>query len=167
MSAINPASFASPSIGLQAPSGIGPGAVGVSRNTQSERRPQPAEQQQASYGPQTGRGYQGAYTQPFSSNLDRPSMPPTAFQPSGYTYGYSPFAAAPRNMAVAPSFMAVDPFAPFQVPTEYQGLSPNRFPSPHGASPGHESGEFGRSAGIASPNDNWVNAFQGLSMGSR
>jgi len=35
MSAINPASFASPSLGLQAPSGIGPGAVGVSRTTPS------------------------------------------------------------------------------------------------------------------------------------
>jgi hypothetical protein len=41
MSAINPASFASPSLGLQAPSGIGPGAVGVSRAAQSERRPSP------------------------------------------------------------------------------------------------------------------------------
>ncbi|KUJ18238.1 uncharacterized protein LY89DRAFT_43029 [Mollisia scopiformis] len=166
MSAINPASFASPSLGLQAPSGIGPGAVGVSRSTQSERRPQPADQQ-ATYGvSQAGRGYQNAYTQPFSSNLDRPSMPPTAFQPSAYTYGYSPFATAPRNMGVNPSgFVAMDPFAAFQVPAEYQGL-PGRFPSPHGTTPGHESGEFGRSGGIT-PNDNWVASFQGLSMGSR
>src|ERR1700709_2852474 len=52
MSAINPASFASPSLGLQAPSGIGPGAVGGNRTTQTERRPQPTEQQQQqqSYG---------------------------------------------------------------------------------------------------------------------
>lgn len=163
MSAINPASFASPSLGLQAPSGIGPGAVGVNRNTQSERR-QPAEQQ-SSYGlPQAGRGYQGGYTQPFTSNLDRVSMPPTAFQPSGYTYGYSPFAAAPRNLGVNPSFVAMDPFAAFQVPTEYQGL-PGRYPSPHGANTG-ETSEFGR-PGIATPNETWVNSFQGLSMGSR
>lgn len=55
MSAINPASFASPTLGLQAPSGIGPGAVGVGRGSGAtaagaagERRPNPqaAEQQQ-------------------------------------------------------------------------------------------------------------------------
>jgi cell fate regulator YaaT (PSP1 superfamily) len=167
MSAINPASFASPSLGLQAPSGIGPGAVGVNRSTQSERRPQPAEQQ-PSYGiPQAGRGYQqNVYTQPFGSNLDRPSMPPTVFQPSGYTYGYSPFAAAPRNMGVSPSgYVPMDPFAAFQ-PSEYQSL-PGRFPSPHGATPGHETGEFGRPGGLTAPNDGWINSFQGLSMNSR
>lgn len=167
MSAINPASFASPSLGLQAPSGIGPGAVGVNRSTQSERRPQPAEQQ-PSYGlPQAGRGYpQSVYQQSFGSNLDRPSMPPTVFQPSGYTYGYSPFAAAPRNMGLSSSgYVPMDPFAAFQPTAEYQGL-PNRFPSPHGANPGHENGEFGRSGGL-SPNDGWINSFQGLSMNSR
>jgi hypothetical protein len=165
MSAINPASFASPSLGLQAPSGIGPGAVGVGRSTQSERR-QPAEQS-SSYGlPQAGRGYQGVYTQSFSSNLDRVSMPPTAFQPSGYTYGYSPFATAPRNMGVNANYVAMDPFAAFQVPAEYQGL-PGRFPSPHGATTGHEANEFGRPGGIATPNETWINSFQGLSMGSR
>lgn len=167
MSAINPASFASPSLGLQAPSGIGPGAVGVSRSTQSERRPQPAEQQPPYGLPQAGRGYpQSVYQQPFGSNLDRPSMPPTVFQPSGYTYGYSPFAAPPRNMGVSPSgYVPMDPFAAFQ-PTEYQGL-PGRFPSPHGATPGHETGDFGRSGGLAAPNDSWINSFQGLSMNSR
>ncbi|PMD45056.1 PSP1-domain-containing protein [Hyaloscypha variabilis F] len=166
MSAINPASFASPSLGLQAPSGIGPGAVGVSRASQSERRPQPAEQ--ASYGlPQAGRGYQGVFAQPFTSSLDRAAMPPTAFQPTGYTYGYSPFAAAPRNVAVSPTgFVPMDPFGGFPAPTEYQGL-PARFPSPHGNAPAHDVNEFGRNSNGLQPNENWISSFQSLSMNTR
>jgi hypothetical protein len=167
MSAINPASFASPSLGLQAPSGIGPGAVGVSRTTQSERRPQPAEQ--ASYGvPQAGRGYQGVFAQPFTSSLDRGAMPPAAFQPTGYTYGYSPFAAAPRNVAASPSgFVPMDPFGGFPAPPDYQGL-PARFPSPHGTTPTHDSNEFGRNSnGLQTPNEAWISNFQGLSMNTR
>jgi hypothetical protein len=169
MSAINPASFASPSLGLQAPSGIGPGAVGVSRTAQSERRPQPAEQ--PSYGlPQAGRGYQGVFSQPFTSSLDRAAMPPTAFQSTGYTYGYSPF-AAPRNVAVSPSglnagFIGMDPFGGFPAPTEYQGL-PARFPSPHGTTPTHDGNDFSRNSNGLQTNEAWISNFQGLSMNTR
>jgi hypothetical protein len=169
MSAINPASFASPSLGLQAPSGIGPGAVGVSRPTQSERRPPP---EQPSYGPppSAGRGYQGVFAQPFTSALDRQIMPPTAFQPSGYTYGYSPFASAPRNVAVSPSGYVpgmIDPFAGFTPTADYQGLPP-RFPSPHSSTPNHEGNEYSRqSSGIPTPSADWISSFQGLSMNSR
>lgn len=166
MSAINPASFASPSLGLQAPSGIGPGAVGanIARNNQSERRaPQP---EQAPYAaPQTSRGYQGVFAQPFSSALDRGTMPPTAFQPSGYTYGYSPFGAtAPRNVGVAPAYAPLDTFGAFQATTDYQGLEA-RYPSPHGATPTHDGAEYARqSNGIPAPNEAWINNFQSLSM---
>jgi hypothetical protein len=166
MSAINPASFASPSLGLQAPSGIGPGAVGVSRPTQSDRRPQQAEH--PSYGvPQAGRGYQGVFAQPFTSSLERGTMAPTTFQPSGYTYGYSPFTAAPRNVAVSPSgFVPMDPFGGFPAPADYQGMPP-RFPSPHGTAPTHDN-EYGRgSNGIPTPNETWISSFQGLSMNTR
>ncbi|KKY38056.1 putative psp1 domain-containing protein [Diaporthe ampelina] len=45
MSAINPASFASPSLGLQTPSGIGPGAVGVGRGGSSDRRQNQQQEQ--------------------------------------------------------------------------------------------------------------------------
>lgn len=168
MSAINPASFASPSLGLQAPSGIGPGAVGVSRPAQSERRPPP---EQPSYGlPPAGRGaYQGVFAQPFTSALDRQPMPPTAFQPSGYTYGYSPFAAAPRNVGVSPTAFVpgmMDPFAGFTPTADYQGL-PARFPSPHGSTP-NDSSEYGRqSSGMGTPNADWISSFQGLSMNTR
>jgi hypothetical protein len=167
MSAINPASFASPSLGLQAPSGIGPGAVGVSRSTQSERRPQQPDA--SSYGaPQAGRGYQGSFAQPFTSGLDRSAMPPTAFQPSGYTYGYSPFGAAPRNVAVSPGgYVPMDPFAAFPAPTDYQGL-PARFPSPHAATSTHEAGDYVRPGnGMSTPSENWISSFQGLSMNTR
>lgn len=163
MSAINPASFASPSLGLQAPSGIGPGAVGVSRVAQSERRPQPVEQ--VSYNvPQANRGYQNVFAQPFTSTLDRSVMPPSAFQPSGYTYGYSPFGAAPRNAAMSPSGFGIDQFAGYPAPTDYQGL-PNRFPSPHGTAAPHD--EFGRNSTGIPANEAWINSFQGLSMNTR
>lgn len=160
MSAINPASFASPSLGLQAPSGIGPGAVGVSRNTQTERRaPQP--EQPAYAAPQAGRGYQGAFAQSYTSALDRTAMPPTTFQPSGYTYGYSQFAAAPRNVGLGPSgYGPVDTFGAFAASADYQG----RYPSPHGTTPTLD-GDYGRqSNGLPTPNEAWINNFQGLSM---
>jgi hypothetical protein len=165
MSAINPASFASPSLGLQAPSGIGPGAVNVSRPTQSERRLQPAEQ--ASYSvPQAGRGYQNVFAQPFTSSLDRALMPPTAFQPSGYTYGYSPFNAAPRNTAMAQSGFGMDQFAGFPAPTDYQS-HPARFPSPHGTGATHDVNEFARNPTSIAANEAWINSFHGLSMNTR
>jgi len=164
MSAINPASFASPSLGLQAPSGIGPGAVGVSRTTQS--RPQPAEQTSYSV-PQAGRGYQNVFAQPFTAAADR-SMPPTAFQPSGYTYCYTPFNAAPRNAAMAPSAFGLEQFTGFPAPApqDYQGM-PARFPSPHGANAIHDVNEFGRNAPALPSSDGWMNNFQGLSLNTR
>ena len=165
MSAINPASFASPSLGLQAPSGIGPGAVGVTRNAQPERRPQP---EQSSFGgTQSGRGYPAFPSQAFTSPVDR-GIPATAFQPAGYAYGYPPLATAPRNVGMSPAGYSpmMDPFGAFP-PSEYQGL-PNSFPSPHAATPNHEGNEYGRqSSGLGTPNDTWIGAFQGLSMNSR
>ena len=167
MSAINPASFASPSLGLQAPSGIGPGAVGVSRNAQSERRPQQSEP--STYGgPPPSRGYPGIFAQPLASTLDRNAMPPPAFHPSGYTYGYSPFGATPRNATVSPGgYAPMDPFPAFPASSEYQGL-PARFPSPHGATPTHDAGDYSRPGnGLSTPSENWISSFQGLSMNSR
>jgi hypothetical protein len=166
MSAINPASFASPSLGLQAPSGIGPGAVGV-RSAQTERRP-PSEQ--PSFGAsQPSRGYPSAFSpQPYTSPAERGTLPP-AFQPSAYTYGYSPFGASPRNIGVSPGGYVPmpDPFGTFPTPTDYQGL-PARFPSPHASTPNLDGNEYGRqSGGLGTPNENWVGAFQGLSMNTR
>lgn len=165
MSAINPASFASPSLGLQAPSGIGPGAVGVSRTAQSERRAPQAEQP-SFVNAQASRNYQATFTPPFNSTIERTAVPAAAFQPPGYTYGYSPFGTAPR--AVAPSgYVPLDPFVGFPGTTDYQGL-PARFPSPHGATQAHDAAEYGRQVNsISTPNEAWINNFQGLSMNSR
>lgn len=161
MSAINPASFASPSLGLQAPSGIGPGAIGVSR-TPTERRPQPTEQPSCLPG---SRGYQGPFPQPFVPNLDRGSVPPTAYQPPTYTYGFpaSPFNVGPR----ASPFVPVDQYGGFSSQVGYQGLPP-RYPSPNEMTSTHDASEYGRNSGnIPASNEGWVNSFQGLSMNSR
>jgi hypothetical protein len=160
MSAINPASFASPSLGLQAPSGIGPGAVGVTRNPQPERR-QPQAPEPATYRiPPTGRGF--SYGQPF---VTAEPVPP--FQPSGFSYGYSPF-AAPRNVGISPAgYVPMDAFGGFPAPNDYQQGLPARFPSPHGSTP-NDAGDFSRNSNpMGAPNDAWINNFQGLSMNSR
>lgn len=164
MSAINPASFASPSLGLQAPSGIGPGAVGVARSAQVERRAQPDQ----SYASQqtTRSSYQNAFAQPFTPSQDRvPNALPAAFQPSGYTYGYSQFTGAPRTVGVTPNSYVpmVDSFAAYQA-AEYQGL-PGRYPSPH-ATPTHDGDYSRQSSGLGTPNE-WISSFQGLSMNTR
>ncbi|CAD6442440.1 49026fe2-d1b4-49be-814e-f4a96fff3dad [Sclerotinia trifoliorum] len=166
MSAINPASFASPSLGLQAPSGIGPGAVGVNRTTQSERRPQQAEQPQTYNTTQAGRGYQGVFAQPFQPTLDRNSAAAPGFQHQGYTYGYSPFGST-RNVGTASAYVPsmMDPYPGFPNTTDYQ--APARFPSPHGTTPTHEGSEYGRQGGLVGQSDGWIGAFQGLSMGTR
>lgn len=167
MSAINPASFASPSLGVQAPSGIGPGAVGV-RSAQTDRRPQSSEQ--TTFGAsQPNRGYPSTFpSQPFTSPTERGPVPST-YQPSAYAYGFSPFNAAPRNAGVTQGGFVpmIDPFGTFSTATDYQGL-PNRFPSPHASTPNHDGSEYARqSGGLGTPNENWIGTFQGLSMNSR
>lgn len=177
MSAINPASFASPSLGLQAPSGIGPGAVGVGRNAQTERRQvqEQQQQQQASFAsPNPNRGYASAFPPPPQFTTDRSPIPPNGFSPTAYTYGYSPFSgASPRSAGTsAPGGYVgmMDPLGGFPAAIDYQ--LPARFPSPHGAGTGGEGGggvEYARQAGgaLGSPSEGWIAGFQGLSMGSR
>ncbi|KAK7948910.1 uncharacterized protein PG986_009796 [Apiospora aurea] len=94
MSAINPASFASPTLGLQAPSGIGPGAVGLGRagagngnaSSNTDRRPNQQQEQQAPYagGNPAGRSFPPAFSQPFAS--DRGIAANNAYPPSAYPY---------------------------------------------------------------------------------
>lgn len=50
----------------------------------------------------------------------------------------------------------IDPFVAFA--PEYSGMA-NRFPSPQGQDPSYGRQENG--------NDQWMNSFQGLSLGSR
>ncbi|KAI1106748.1 hypothetical protein F4804DRAFT_284455 [Jackrogersella minutella] len=164
MSAINPASFASPTLGLQAPSGIGPGAVGLGRGsgpTNAERRPNSTQESQGA------RPFQPSFAQPFGGP-DRPSVASSAFAPSGFPYSaYGAFSSAPRSGGVT--------FVPGVVQgmeaypsgfTQGNEFTPSmrgaRFPSPHAATSPHEQ---------AVPNmtgqNEWVGSFQGLSLNSR
>jgi hypothetical protein len=174
MSAINAASFASPSLGLQAPSGVGPGAVGISRPTQPERRSQ--QQEQPTYGnlAQSGRGYQGAHTGTFPNQPDRNPLPPTGFPQPSFAYGYSPFTAAPRSITAsiggyAPNMLPqIDPFPAFAASGGGYGSMPARFPSPHGIGIVHDANEFARQGNGQPPgNDGWMNSFQSLSLNTR
>ena len=183
MSAINPASFASPSLGLQAPSGVGPGAVGVGRNQQADRQrqqqdqqQQQQQQQQAFGSPQPNRGYSGGGFPPPFAPADRPAIPSNGFSPTAYGYGYSPFNASPRSAGGGGSSAIggygvpiMDTLGAFPAAIDYQGL-PGRFPSPHGGGAGRpvDGAEYGRQpAALGSPNEAWISSFQGLSMNSR
>ncbi|KHN95865.1 PSP1 domain-containing protein [Metarhizium album ARSEF 1941] len=160
MSAINPASFASPTLGIQAPSGIGPGAVGVGRASGGERRqnPQGQEQQQ----PQAfGRGYRPTFGQPFGGERSVP--PASAYPPNNHAYGVGAFGntrgtSAPYAPSLSPG---ADGF-----PTglgqqgDFQSLR-QRFPgAQHLSSPSpHATGVSPMSA-----QNDWNAAFQGLSL---
>lgn len=108
MSAINPASFASPTLGIQAPSGIGPGAVGAGRAPGSgERRQQSHQAQEQSsqafgQAPQVARGFRPAFSQPFGG--DRQVPPASAYPAANYAFGGGgAFGNARTNPAYAPS----------------------------------------------------------------
>jgi hypothetical protein len=170
MSAINAASFASPSLGLQAPSGIGPGAVGVSRPTQVERRSQQQEQPVYNGLVQSSRGYQGGNAGTFSNPTDRNPIPPAAFQQPSFSYGYAQFSAAPRtvNTSYAPNMLPqIDPFPTFASPAGYPSM-PARFPSPHAIGMPHDANDFSSQGNGHPPgNDGWMNSFQSLSLNTR
>jgi len=163
MSAINPASFASPTLGLQAPSGIGPGAVGITR-AQPERRPQ--TQDVAAYNMPTGRGF--TFGDSFGDR--QAALANAAYQqqqPAAYGYGYSPF-GAPRNVPITPtSYGGMDAFGNFPAAAATHQSTPGRFPSPHGSNPIQEN-DFNRNSNPMSvQNDAWIAGFQSLSMNTR
>ncbi|KAI9799282.1 MAG: hypothetical protein M1833_004160 [Piccolia ochrophora] len=96
MSAINPASFAGPSAGLQPPSGVGPGALGFGRNSPL------SNMQQADAMPYGGvgqyRGFQSMYGQP--SDVGQPSNIAKANPLQvPYAYAFQPFGQAQRPHA--------------------------------------------------------------------
>ncbi|KAJ2901343.1 hypothetical protein MKZ38_001955 [Zalerion maritima] len=167
MSAINPASFASPTLGLQAPSGIGPGAVGVGRGSgNSERRQNPPqEQQQPGYAgaPQHNRSFQGgAFTQSFGNDGSVVQSP--SYQQSGYPgYPGSQYGGAFGNTSSAPS-----QYVPgmMQAMDQYQGgfSQGGDFGAVRGRYPGVQGP--GQDASLAGQGE-WVNQFQGLSLNSR
>ncbi|KAI0416408.1 hypothetical protein F5X98DRAFT_343782 [Xylaria grammica] len=169
MSAINPASFASPTLGLQAPSGVGPGAVGLGRAGGSNNTDRRANQTQESQGTfananPSGRSFQPAFSAPFNAT-DRPSAGGSAYPPAGFPYsGYASYSGAPRAASYMPSMMqTMDAYAAgFPQNGEFPPTMRARFSSPHDAPSSHEQAQ----STLATQNE-WVGAFQGLSLNTR
>ncbi|KAK4202548.1 hypothetical protein QBC40DRAFT_294608 [Triangularia verruculosa] len=167
MSAINPASFASPSLGLPAPSGIGPGAV-VNRGMAATGRRQDNQQdaQNAFSAPgQADRGARPTFTMPFA---DRAVAPSSNYAAANFSYNpYSAFptpAARAGAMPYAPGLVqGLDAYAnTFPQGADYAGRG--RFPSPQSTTPGAQQDQAVPALG---PQADWVNSFQGLSLNSR
>ncbi|KAJ9132618.1 Protein PSP1 [Pleurostoma richardsiae] len=173
MSAINPASFATPTLGLQAPSGIGPGAVGVTRGSTTSERRQPQQQQQQeqqsgqSGPPASARGFQGSFSQGLPT--ERPAVPAGPYSQPGFPYNpYSAFGNTARAAGAAtytPSMMqsleSYPPATGFSPTSDYQAIRA-RFPGTHSGGPQHDQ------PGVSLPGQNdWVGSFQGLSLNSR
>lgn len=154
MSAINPASFASPTLGIQAPSGVGPGAV-VNRGSAAASRRQDSQQDsQSSYAGsgQAGRGAQSTF------QAAAPIYP-------GSSYAYNPYGAfgnAARAGAMPYTPSTPDPFAgPFAQGGDYAGRA--RFPNPQAASVAQHDQTL---PGLGAQPDLFT-SFQGLSLNSR
>jgi len=168
MSAINPASFASQPLGLQAPSGIGPGAVGVGRGgpSSTERRPnQPAEPAPPTFTTpsQPSRPFSGGSSQPFGG--ERGAAVGAQYPP---TYSFGPYAAfgnVPRAPGVQYSpglVQGPDSYSSgFPQGSDYQNLR-GRFPAPQTGSAPHE-----QSISPLAAQGDWVGSFQGLSLNTR
>ena len=160
MSAINPASFVTPTAGLQLPSGVGPGAVTLDRDGMPRNRQK-----------RENLGYM-----------------PTTMTPAPQT-SYEPGWAMTQNVPLSASVIP-NAYSQFYQPQALQQMNPNlhgygrgaqqvRTQSPFGQQP------YGAFSGVHQPvifkpdtknvpprhtytnqmND-WTGAFQGLSMGS-
>ncbi|KAK0674726.1 hypothetical protein QBC41DRAFT_5018 [Cercophora samala] len=166
MSAINPASFASPSLGLPAPSGIGPGAV-VNRGLATAGRRQDSQQegQNAFAAPgQADRGARPAFTMPFAERAVAPSQnyPATNFPYNPYSAFANPAARA-GAMPYAPGLVqGVEAYAN-AFPQGGDFASRGRFPSPQSTTPGAQD----QAVPALGPQADWVGSFQGLSLNSR
>ncbi|CAJ2511082.1 Uu.00g067070.m01.CDS01 [Anthostomella pinea] len=163
MSAINPASFASPTLGLQAPSGVGPGAVGLGRGggaNNNERRSNPPPEPQGAFagGNPASRSFQPSFTQPFGA-ADGSSAVGSAFPSSGFPYSaYGAYGSMP-GMVPAMDYTT----SAYPQNGEFPPSMAVRFPSPHGApSPRDQT-----VSGLPGHQNEWVGAFQGLSLNSR
>jgi hypothetical protein len=171
MSAINPASFASPTLGLQAPSGVGPGAVGLGRaggSNNADRRANQAQESQGTFANAnpTGRSFQPAFSAPFNAT-ERPSVAGSSYPPAGFPYSaYGGYSGAPRAANYMPGMLqTMDTYsAGFPQNGEFQPTMRTRFTNPHDAPSSHEQAQAQPS--LAAQND-WVGAFQGLSLNTR
>jgi len=165
MSAINPASFASPTLGLQAPSGVGPGAV-VTRSTAPARHQEPQQESQPAYSgsSQTGRGPQSSFTTPF--NADRAVAAGSNYPAANYPYQpYGAFANTGRAgaMPYTPGMMqGLDAFAG-TFPQTGDFTARGRYPSPQSAT----GSQHDQAIPPLGAQADLLGSFQGLSLNSR
>ncbi|KAI1003346.1 hypothetical protein K3495_g4864 [Podosphaera aphanis] len=160
MSAINPASFANPLVGLSSSSGVSPGVVyGIC----PMRTQAPEKQHQKQSAHTAGRGYQIPYTQQFSHSLDRPLasyLPPSA---PPYNIKFLPFGTMQETNS---GFSPIEPFANSSAPSDFQE-HPSHFSSLHGPILSYKDFNYRREPTYSPSKDTWINSFQGLSMNSR
>jgi hypothetical protein len=99
MSAINPASFATPTAGIAPPSGLGPGALGVSRepptSSQTQNQEAPAYSGLGQYNAQSS----FAYPQTQVSQASQLPSGQSQAQHNPYAYPFQPQAQPPRGAA--------------------------------------------------------------------
>ena len=176
MSAINPASFASPTLGIQAPSGVGPGAVGAGRNasnterrqnhqSQNHQAPNPSTQAYTSVN-QAGRGYRPAFNDPFGGGggEERAAGPPiSAYPASGYGYVQpNPFGAQRGNMPFAVGINTnADAYSGYNTQPGDYSFPRHRFPTP-GSVP--SPGPHAHGLSPVNSQQDWTGAFQSLSL---
>jgi hypothetical protein len=122
MSAVNPASFANPTLGLQAPSGIGPGAVGVGRGMgPSERRSNQSLQEAANASSQqASRAFPGAILPQGFLGEARPIAPGPSYSPGSFASYQQPQQPQPPQQQQQQQ----------QRPHPPRPTRPNSYPSP-------------------------------------
>ncbi|KAL2159975.1 hypothetical protein VTH06DRAFT_1630 [Thermothelomyces fergusii] len=165
MSAINPASFASPTLGLQAPSGVGPGAV-VPRSSAPPRQQEHQQESQPAYSGsgQAGRGsQQPSFATQF--NADRAVVAGSSYPAGNYPYHpYGAFANTGRAGAgpYVPGVMqGLDAFGTFPQGGDFAARG--RYPSPQSAT-GSQHDQVVSPLGSQT---DLLGSFQGLSLNSR
>lgn len=184
MSAINPASFASQPLGFQAPSGIGPGAVGVSRAVSTSERRQPQQgghispppplpqsrqqqqqpqQRQPVYSPSpTNFGYSGGVSpQPQTPASNGSSAYPLSFPYTSYAaLGNVPRASTQSyGQSMSPSHTEAYAMG-YAAPADYQRMRSRFFTDQT------DVGQTGQGLPTLASND-WLGSFQSLSLNTR
>lgn len=163
MSAINPASFATPTAGLQPPSGVGPGALRLGRASPSDRRQQ--QQEYLGYGGlSTSRISHGSFAQPVDTNAGI-STPRSANLANLYNQPYQQSSQGVRQPILSMGEYLqgeqpqIDPLSTIN-PANY-GVVDSRL-SEYGVNIGQGENGMRRVHPVGT---DWMNNFQGLSLG--
>ena len=158
MSAINPASFVTPTTGLQPPGGVNPGTLGYGQDTHADRR-RPHDYKSFGSGANQGLASTGIFA-------DSASRDVSAGQVGGLRSPcvdpYQAFASARQPELALASFAPglqpqTDPFSSYQSST-YGIFDPNLADYPAGLGGGVRR--------THPTHGDWMSHFQGLSLGS-